>query len=76
MSHRVPLLGVDEIWKQDWVPFDIFIKCSLYGKIFKPNEEDWSVVANDIPVSLFRVELYCKSSRIPGMNHHKDENLC
>lgn len=49
VCNRVSLLGVDEIWEQDRIP----------------DEEDRSVVANNIPVSLFSVELDCKSSWVP-----------
>ena len=50
MGLWVPLLSVDEAWKQDWIP----------------DEEYWSVVANKIPITLLSVELYCKSSGISG----------
>ena len=48
MSLWVPLLSVDEAWKQDWIS----------------DEENWSVVSHNIPVSIFSVELDSKSSGI------------
>ena len=48
MSLRIPLLCVDEAWKQDWIP----------------DEEDWSIVPNKIPISILSVKFNCKSSWI------------
>ena len=47
-SLRVSLLGMDEIWELDWIS----------------DEEDWSVVADHIVVSLLGVELDGESSGI------------
>lgn len=48
VSHRVPLLGVDETWKEDGIP----------------DKEDGRVVADQIPVSIVGVELDSKAARI------------
>ena len=48
-SLRVSLLGVDEIRELDWVL----------------NEENWSVVSNDVVVSFFGVKFDSETSWIP-----------
>jgi hypothetical protein len=48
MSLWVSLLSVDEAREKNWIA----------------NEEDWSVVSNDIPHAVIGVELDCKSARI------------
>lgn len=50
VSFRVTFLGVDEAWEVHGIP----------------DEEDGSVVANKIPVSVFSVELHCEASWIPS----------
>lgn len=50
MSHWVPLLSVDETGEEDGVS----------------DEENWSVVADQIPVAILCVELHGKSTRIPS----------
>ena len=40
----------------------------LFGlQTFSPDEEDWGVVADDVPVALLCVELHCKTTRVPGV---------
>lgn len=50
MGGRISFLSMDEIGKQEWVA----------------NEEYRRVVANQIPVALFRVEFDGETARIAG----------
>ena len=55
VGHRVPLLGVDEVGEENRVT----------------DEEDWSVVSDQIPVTLLSVELHSKPTRVPAMKLNK-----
>lgn len=55
MSGWVALLSMDEAWEKDGVT----------------NEEDGSVVANQIPVALFSIELDSEAARISVMKQLK-----
>jgi hypothetical protein len=49
MGDRVSLLGVNEAWEEDGIT----------------NEENRSIVSDNVPISIFSVELDGKTSRIP-----------
>lgn len=48
MRLWVPLLRMDEAWKQNWVT----------------DEEDWGVVAHQVPIAFFSVKLDRKPTRV------------
>lgn len=48
MSYRVPLLSVNKAWEEDRIP----------------DEEDRSVVTNNIPVTIFSIELDSESTGV------------
>ena len=50
MCYRISLLGVNKVWEKKWIT----------------NKKYGGIVSHEVPVSLFGVKFYGKSTRISG----------